>query len=237
MRAVNLLPAPRAEKRQPDAQSAARSTKTIAIAAGAVLALLVAAVAFAFVQGRSHVHNRQAKLALLQSQVEREEGIAAISAKAFAQAQAQSQDHLAAVTSAASGRTAWDSLLDQLSRVMPQGSWLESLQTTPASTASTTDTTSTTTTPSSSSEGSAVVTSNGLSSLGGSGSAAPVAATFTVTGYARSQGIVANVLQRLAVIPALSDVSLTSTQRTPVGDKNAIQFTIGANVRSPGGNG
>jgi type IV pilus assembly PilN-like protein len=123
---------------------------------------------------------------------------------------------------------------------MPRGSWLESLSTTPATT--TTDTTSTgtsstTTTPSSTSEGSAVVTSNGLSGLAGSGSAAPVAATFTVTGYARSQATVANVMERLSLIPALTDVSLTSSQRTPLGDKNAVQFTIGANVRSLGGNG
>jgi Tfp pilus assembly protein PilN len=242
MRAVNLLPAPRVEKRS-EADAAQRSAKTtqgVAIAAGASLAVLAAVVGFAFVQGRSTVHHRQAKLDLLQAQVEHEQGAAAVSAKAVQQAQAAAQAHLTAITSAASGRTAWDSLLDQLARVMPRGAWLESLQTTPATTTTgttSTDTSSTTTTPSSTSEGSAVVTSNGLSGLGGSASAAPVAATFTVTGYARSQAIVANVMERLSLIPALSDVSLTSSLRTPVGDKNAVQFTIGANVRSPGGNG
>jgi hypothetical protein len=56
-----------------------------------------------------------------------------------------------------------------------------------------------------------------------------------VTGYGRSQATVARALERLALMPALSDVSLQSTERTDVGTKKAIKFTIGANVRSAGG--
>jgi hypothetical protein len=58
-----------------------------------------------------------------------------------------------------------------------------------------------------------------------------------VTGYALSQDIVALALDRLALMPSLSDVSLQSTTRADVGNKKAVQFTIGANVRSAGGNG
>ena len=58
---------------------------------------------------------------------------------------------------------------------------------------------------------------------------------FVVTGSARSQAAVARALDRLALIPALSDVSLQSTQRADVGSKTALQFTIGANLRSTGG--
>ena len=45
----------------------------------------------------------------------------------------------------------------------------------------------------------------------------------------------ASALDRLALIPALSDVSLQSTQRAGVAGKQALQFTIAANLRSTGG--
>jgi hypothetical protein len=44
---------------------------------------------------------------------------------------------------------------------------------------------------------------------------------------------VAQVLDRLALIPALSDVSLQSTQRAD--GNQPLQFTIGATLRSAGG--
>jgi Tfp pilus assembly protein PilN len=224
MRAVNLLPAPRVEKREDNAQSRARTTKAIAIAAGAVLVLVALVAGFAFVQGRSDVNDRQSTLDGLHAQVAEVQASAAVSAAVAGQTQA----HLTAVSSAASGRMAWDWLLDELSRVMPRGAWLESLQSTPAAADSTS-----TSSDSTSSTGSAVVTSNALSSSG----SAPAAATFTVTGYARSQETVARALERLAFIPALSNVSLQSTQRADVAGKKAVQFTINANVRTAGGNG
>ena len=205
MRAVNLLPAPRAEKRQ-------WTTKSTAVAAGLVFVLVSVAAGFGFVQARSDVSDRQSTLDGLQAEVAQLQASAALSAAETSQMQA----HLAAVSAAGSGRMAWDGLLDQLSRVLPQGAWLESLQATGAAVASTpTAATTASATP------------------------APTAAPtgFTVTGKARSQEIVASVLERLALIPALSDVSLQSTQRADVAGKKAVQFTIGANVRSAGGNG
>ena len=67
------------------------------------------------------------------------------------------------------------------------------------------------------------------SSTAGTG-AAPTG--FVVTGTAPSQAAVARTLDRLALIPALADVTLQSTQRA---DKKALQFTIGANLRSTEG--
>ena len=163
-------------------------------------------------QARSDVSDRQSTLDGLQAEVAQLQASAALSAAETSQMQA----HLAAVSAAGSGRMAWDGLLDQLSRVLPQGAWLESLQATGGAVASTpTAATTASATP------------------------APTAAPtgFTVTGKARSQAIVASVLERLALIPALSDVSLQSTQRADVAGKKAVQFTIGANVRSAGGNG
>jgi Tfp pilus assembly protein PilN len=225
MRAFNLLPTPRVEQRQDGVQSRLQTTNGIAAAAGAVLVLLAVLIGFAFVQGRSDVSDRRTTLDRLEAQVARSQAAASVSAAVAAQAQA----HLAAFTAASAGRAAYDNLLDQLGRVMPRGAWLEALQLTPGATGTTS------TTPTTQSTGSAVVTSNGLSSSGAA--VAPAATTLTVNGFALTQDTVARVLDRLALIPALSDVSLQSTQRADVAGKKAMQFTIVANVRTTGGNG
>jgi len=221
MRAVNLLPAPRVEK-QDGSQSRLRSTNAIAAAAGAVLVLVTVLLALGFVQGRSDVSDRRTTLDRLEAQVAQKQADASVSAAAAAKVQSQ----LAAFTAASSGRANWDGLLDQLARVMPRGAWLDTLQLTPGATNAAATTENAT---------SAAVTTNGLSSSGGA--ATPAGTTFTVTGNALSQDTVARALDRLALIPALSDVSLQSMQRADVAGKKAIQFTIVANVRTPGGNG
>ena len=153
MRGVNLLPAPRVEKRQAAAQSGLRSTNGIAAAAGAVLVLVAVLLALGFVQGRSDVSDRRATLEGLEAQVAQKQAAASVSAAVAAQAQA----HLAAFTAASSGRSNWDGLLDQLARVMPQGVWLDTMQLTPGATVAPATTGNAT---------SAVVTTNGLSPSG-----------------------------------------------------------------------
>jgi Tfp pilus assembly protein PilN len=101
----------------------------------------------------------------------------------------------------------WDGLLDDLSRVLPAGSWLTSLNMkTGSSTAMPSTPTSTD---------------------------ASVPTAFTVSGVAFSQDTVASVMQRLSLVPALSDVTLQSSSRTTVGTTKAYQFTMSANVLAP----
>ena len=121
MRAVNLLPDPRTDKRHADRPSRLRSTKAIAAAAGAVLVFVAAVSGVAFTKARSDVSDRQSTLNGLQAAAAGVQAKATVSAAAVDQTQA----HLAAVSTAASGRIAWDGLLDQLSRVMPRGAWLD----------------------------------------------------------------------------------------------------------------
>ncbi len=119
MRAVNLLPAPRVDKR-PERRPRAvlRTTKAIAVAAGArARAGRGRSSGSPSRRRRSDVSDRQATLEGLEAEVAQSQAAASVSAAVAAQTQA----HLAAVTAAASGRTAWDGLLDQLSRVMPRG--------------------------------------------------------------------------------------------------------------------
>ena len=57
----------------------------------------------------------------------------------------------------------------------------------------------------------------------------------TLTGYTASPDSLARVLQRLSVVTSLTDVKLTTTQRTTVGKKDMFQFTITANIATSGG--
>jgi Tfp pilus assembly protein PilN len=225
MRAVNLLPAPRLEQRHDDGPRRELTTKAVAIAAGVMVTLVTAAFGYAFAQERSAVNDRQSTLDGLQAKVAQTHAATASSAAVAA----KTQGRLDAITSAASGRIGWDDLLDQLSRVMPSGVSLQSLQandgngTSSASTPSTS--TSSASTPSTSSASSTPSTST--TGAGPTG--------FVVTGNSRSLATVALALDRLALIPALSDVSLQSTQPADVAGTKAVQFTIGANLRSAGG--
>jgi Tfp pilus assembly protein PilN len=239
MRAVNLLPAPRVDQRQDDSRRRERTTKAIAIAGGLVLVFVTAALVFAFMHERSVVNDRQSTLDGLHAKVAQSQAKAAQShaaAASSAAVAAATQAQITAIKSAASGRVAWDDLLNQLSRVMPSGASLVTLQANDgnATSSATTPSTSTSSTPSTSTTTSSAPASSLASSTTGSASAPT---SFVVTGYALSQATVAQVLDRLALIPALSDVSLQSTQRTEVAgtNTNALQFTIGASLRSAGG--
>jgi Tfp pilus assembly protein PilN len=241
MRAVNLLPTPRVEKRQDDVQSRARTTKAIAIVAVVALALVAVVLGFAYTHGSSNVSDRQAKLDGLKAEVAQAQAAAAVPGAARATTQA----HLAAITSAASGRIAWDGLLGELSRVMPAGAWLQTLQA--GNGASTTSSSSSSSTTPSTSTATASAPATAVAGAVSTTGAMPT--SFVVSGFALSQDIVALALDRLALVPGLSDVTLQSTQRASVGNTtgnttgtttdntNAVQFTISANVRSAGGNG
>jgi Tfp pilus assembly protein PilN len=226
VRAVNLLPTtPRVEERRDETQGRARAGKAAAIAAALALVIAAAGVGYTFTQARSDANARRASLEQVQAELAQRQAAVTVSAAVAAQRHA----HLTAFTSAASSGTAWDRVLEQLSRVLPPGAWLESL----ASTAATPGTGATpASSDTASSTGSGVVMSNALSTPS---AAAPAAVTVTLTGYARTQEIVASVLERLALIPALSDVSLLATQRTEVAGEQVVQFTIGANVHSAEG--
>lgn len=111
------------------------------------------------------------------------------------------------VTTADAARVSWDGFLQKLSRVLPEDVWLTTLQaaeSAPATPGSTTTTTATTGAPT----------------------------NFTVSGYTYSQASVARLMRRLSMLPWLSDVSLSSSTLTVVGDKSVFQFTIVGGVNA-----
>ena len=57
---------------------------------------------------------------------------------------------------------------------------------------------------------------------------------FTTQGYCYSQDGVARFLARLEIVPDLVDVKLGTSGATRIGNRDVVQFTIGARLRQPG---
>ena len=131
------------------------------------------------------------------------------------QARAASAARLTAFQTVVAQRLAWEDVLRDLSRVLPANVWLQSLNaTSPTLTA-----------------GAARGTTAPVATSPTSPAAVPVG--FTVAGSADSQIRVAQVLDRLALLPWLSNVTLQSSVRGS--DDSSVQFTIGATLGSTGG--
>ena len=112
----------------------------------------------------------------------------------------------AALRTVVSQRILWEDVLRDLSRVLPGRVFLESLN----------------------------ASSPTLTALAPGGSSAGVPAGFTVTGSADSQARVALVLDRLALLPWLSDVTLQSSVRGTEAN-TPVKFTIAATLGPAGG--
>jgi Tfp pilus assembly protein PilN len=109
---------------------------------------------------------------------------------------------LSVVTAVAPQRTSWDGFLSAVSRVIPEDVWLTTMSAASTSPA-------------------AVVPGP---------STAPVPNGFSLTGYTYSQPSVARLMRRLTLVPWLSDVSLTTSNKTTLNNHIVYQFTLGANV-------
>jgi Tfp pilus assembly protein PilN len=64
-------------------------------------------------------------------------------------------------------------------------------------------------------------------------SSLPAPATeLTISGYTYSQASVARLLERLAVVPDLTDVQLQNSAGAAVSGQKVVNFTIVANIRA-----
>ena len=209
MDAVKLMPVEyrtRSKKRATPADNLdGRQTLQLGAVAALVLAVLVGGL---YVYERSVVSSKrseltkaQARLAAVQPQVQQ-----------MKEDQASAAGRLAVVQSFTTTRMNWDKALRDFARFVPSDSFLTALQfaapTPTVSAAAATTTTDTTTTT----------------------TAAPPASTtstLTIAGTAPGTVGVARVLDRLALIPWLSGVSLGSASRS---DTGADSFNITATV-------
>ena len=192
MRAVNLLP----EHERPGGVPVV-TTPAVAIAASALAVIVVIALAVVYISDRGTVSEKRETLTAIEQKIVE---IQVRTARTEA-VQSADQARLQAFTAAAAGRVPWDVLLDDISRVLPAGSWLTTLSAQGGAAAATTDP---------------------------AAASAAVPTSFTVSGTALTQNTVARVLDRLELVPMLSDVTLQSS----AGTTNAYSFSLSANVQT-----
>ena len=208
MRAVNLLPpdfSRRSVRRRSSRFAWVPTPAGSPLAVLGLLALVLPAIllALAYMRESSTVDERRATLESLQQQ------LAATPAPARGPAvPATGAQRLAAFSTAAQNRVAFDRVLHDVSRVIPENVWLTSLRASMAATAT------------------ATATPTG-------GAPAPVDATtagFSATGYTRTQKAVARLLSRLELVPGLTNVQLQTSAFTVVSDRRVVEFTVLAQI-------
>jgi Tfp pilus assembly protein PilN len=209
MRAVNLMP-----REVANAKSSRLSPPVLTALIVGLIVVLVLGVGF--VRGSAKVaHKRtaldaaRAELSLIPAPVAAD---AASSTLAFERLQ-----RIASLQGALNGRVSWDRVLREISLVLPDDVWLTGLTLqTPVVAAPVPTTGSTTPAP--------VVATQ---------TAAPT--DFTMSGKAYTHVGVARLLKRLALIPDLANVTLGHSTRFLAGNREAVEFSITAAVRIPGG--
>jgi Tfp pilus assembly protein PilN len=189
MEAVNLLPA-YARPGHPWAAVGKDLSARRVVKVGSVVACVAAVgIGLGYYHERTLVNDRHVQLADVQAQV------AVVDAKAapLRAAQAAAATRMAAAGSASEKRVAWEALLSDVSRVLPKQVYLQSLSAqsptplAPGVVAPAPTTPSATPAP------------------------APGASGFSVTGVASSHVTVAVILDRLASLPWLTNVTLVSS--------------------------
>jgi Tfp pilus assembly protein PilN len=196
MRAVNLLPRDEGRRRsQPGAVS-------LTAVLGAVL--LTAVLSGWFLMASSGVNERQGELDGLNAE------LAAIpppprATESHSTLVAEKDARLTLLSKALATRVAWDRVLREVSLVIPDDVWLETM---------------TTNAPDPSLPAAAP----------GQAAAAPVGG-FSITGYTYSHDGVARLLGRLSVIPHLANVKLGSSVLDTGSERRTVKFTISAQLR------
>lgn len=212
MEAVNLLPAYARPGTRWTAVGRDASPRRVLTGGAIVAGVAVVGLGLGYVRERSVVNERRATLTDVQAQV------AAADAKAapIRAAQAAAAADLPAAVTISSSRIAWESLLADLSRVLPRRVRLQSLSMQ---------------SPTPFAQGApAPAPAPGAPAGAPTGGGLP----FTVTGAATSHLRVALVLDRLSALPWLSNVTLvSSTNSGSLSSGDA--FTVNAQFNPSGG--
>ena len=208
MRAFNLVP--RDDVREP---KRARPTAQIALALVAVL--LFGALGSLFLVSSASVTEKNAKRDDLRAQVAALEVPAKAPGKPEApELASEQQARTTELAAALRSRVAWDRLRRNFALVLPEDVWLTSLAAKGAPR-----------------DGAAARAPSGPDASAGSSRAS----SFTINGYTHEQEGVARLLARLSVLPELASVSLVSSTRVEVNEREVVQFSISAAVKQAQG--
>jgi Tfp pilus assembly protein PilN len=205
MKAVNLLPSDHRGLRRPSPIEPLVKNPLLVLAIVFAIAV-VGGLALQLRSASSTVSSRQATLRQLEDQFAR---LPKPQPGAVGAQQTQAA-RLTTVTSVAEHREPWDGFLSAVSLVMPEDVWLLSMN----------------------ASGQSATTPAPAAAAGSSTPAtpAPASTAFTITGYTYTQPSVARLMRRLALVPWLNGVSLTTSTKTLLGNHQIYQFTLGANV-------
>jgi Tfp pilus assembly protein PilN len=221
MEAVNLLPAYARPGHPWAAIGKDLSPHRVLKGSSVVACVAVLGLGLGYVYERSVVNDRRAELADVRAQV------AVVDAKAapFRAAQSAAAARMVAAGAVSERRVAWERLLSDVSRVLPKQVYLESMSAqSPTPLAPGASATAPTTPP-------GTPTTPGTSPTGGGSG-------FTATGVASSHVNVAVVLDRLASLPWLTNVTLVSSASGRANGASLSRgdtFTVTAGFNPTGG--
>lgn len=209
MRAINLLP--RDDKRRSIGAAVPNTLQLTAVIGAVVVTALLCGL---FLMAHGKVTRKQAELEGLQRELS---AIPTPATDAVARSDAlvaDKQARIAALNEALSRRVAWDRVLREFAMVLPDDVWLMTLSGEPP-------------TPSTAAATAAAASSSAAGSDG--------SVMFKIEGFTYSQNGVARLLSRLQVIPDFEHVQLASTAAEERGGREVVHFTLGADIRQPGG--
>jgi Tfp pilus assembly protein PilN len=180
------------------------------VLAATVPVLVAALVYLGYSLEHTKVADRQIVLDTLASQV------TALSPKASltsvtSRVQSERADRLSQVRGVLTTETSFDVVLDQVARVMPGNAWLSSFVATPVAAPATPPTTSATATPPTS-----------------------TSPSVTISGVTYTPADVSAVIQRLGLVAAFTNVTLTTITAAKIGEKSVTQFTVTASLLGGG---
>jgi Tfp pilus assembly protein PilN len=207
VRAVNLLP----REIAPERPSYTQMLPFVGAAAVPLIATMLISVGY--VRAKADATTQAGQVAAVQLEVARVTPATTtktVDTSALVSSRAQRR---AALADALGKEVAWDRALADVARVLPSSVWLKDMTVvspTPADSL-----VPTTTTPSATTG----------SSTGATG--------FTIDGYTYTMDDVALLLQRLQLLPTLTNVTLTSTSGSTIGTKDVVQFSITASMVAP----
>ncbi len=207
MRGVNLLPKGTVTKKS-------RRSTLVAIGAPVAVAVPLAALAFLYVGAHGKVVDQQGQL----DQAKADLAALPVPTTPVIDTAIVGDEAVraTAVANVLGGRLAWEAVFRDMSKVLPANVWLSTLSLTAPEAANLADGTTPAPAP----------TAAGVQ---------PVPTAVAIDGFTFTQPDVARLLARLATLPSLKRVTLTSSQSQLVGTKKVVHFVIVADLNQTGG--
>jgi Tfp pilus assembly protein PilN len=217
MRAVNLLPR--------DVETTKTRQLSPPVVTGVVAAIIVVTIlAAGFVRESAKVSHKRteldaarAELALVPAPVVQDSSSSTLAS--------ERTKRVTALQGALDGRVAWDRVLREISLVFPDDVWLSGLTLQAPASATPVSATGTAPTP----------TPTPTPTAPAPATPTAIPSDFTMNGKAFSHQGVARLLSRLALVPDLENVTLGHSTRNDAGKRGAVEFSVVASIRAPGG--